>query len=168
MSSLVPKRAFLLPLSPLLLDLLLLVDAESKIPRLSSGELAAWELNLSNTDGGLRLPLLNLPSCFLSEFPDSFSALSVCLPSLSKTDIDSWLAPEDIAFFYFLRLTCFHLSLLGGRGGGGSVVLCTSRVSLLYIGARYGACPLLPDLPCSRCSSLSFHVLLVALFWRFC
>ena len=118
MSSLVPKRAFLLPLSPLLLDLLLLVDAESKIPLLSSGELAAWELNLSNTDGGLRLPLLNLPSCFLSEFPDSFSALSVCLPSLSKTDIDSWLAPEDIAFFYFLRLTCFHLSLLGGRGGG--------------------------------------------------
>ena len=88
-SSLVPFSAFFLSLSPLLLDLLLLVLEGSVAPLYLSEEFVEWEPNLSKTEGGLRLPLLDLPSRFLSEFPESLPALPFLLPSLSNTEIES-------------------------------------------------------------------------------
>ncbi|KAG2251374.1 hypothetical protein Bca52824_081510 [Brassica carinata] len=70
--------AFLLSLPPLSASLFFL-----------SKELIGGEPSLSKTEGGLRLPLLDLPSWFFSEL------------HLLNTDAVSSLAPDEFALLFF-------------------------------------------------------------------
>lgn len=77
-----------------------------------SEEVVGSEPSLLNTEGGLRLPFLDLPSWDFYDVLASFDGLLSFCPSLSKTDMSSWLAPEEVASFFLSALSLFPLELV--------------------------------------------------------